>query len=150
MKEDLSEFTFIDVNVFMYAAGKPHPYKDPSIQILSDLESGILSGLVNTEIFQELLYRYYHIKIAEKGIELCRNILQLPIKILPIKEQDIRLAIDLFELHRNKGLKPRDAMHTATMKNNGIIKIISADKNFDAIDFIQRIDPLNYKHLYEN
>ena len=150
MKERISESIFIDVNVFMYAAGKPHQYKDPCIQILSDIESGILSASVNTEIFQELLYRYYHIRLAEKGIELCRNIFQLPIKILPITEKDIRLAIDLFKSHKNKGLKPRDAIHAATMKSNGIKKIISADKDFDSIDFIQRIDPLNYKHLYEN
>lgn len=150
MKEDIPELTFIDVNVFMYAAGRPHPYKDPCLQILSDLESGILSGLVNTEIFQELLYRYFHIQLAEKGAELCRNIFQLPIKILPVTEQDIRLAIDLFELHQNKGLKPRDAMHAATMKNNGVSKIISADRDFDAIDSIKRIDPLNCIHFYEN
>lgn len=150
MKEDTPELAFIDVNVFMYAAGKPHPYKDPCIQILSDVENSILSALVNTEIFQELLYRYYHIKIAEKGIELCRNILQLPFKIMPITEKDIRLEIDLFESYQNKGLKPRDAIHAATMKNNNINKIITADKDFDLIDFIQRIGPLNYKHLYEN
>ena len=150
MKDDLSESIFVDVNIFMYAAGKPHPYKNPCLQILSDIENDILSAVVNTEIFQELLYRYYHIKLAEKGIELCRNILQLPFKILAITEKDIRLAIDFFESHQSKGLKPRDAIHAATMKSNGITKIISADRDFDAIDFIQRIDPLNYKHLYEN
>lgn len=150
MKERISESIFIDVNVFMYAAGKPHPYKNSCIQILFDLENRILSGLVNTKIFQELLYRYYHIKLAEKGVELCRSILQLPVKILPVREQDIRLAIDFFESHQNKGLKPRDAMHAATMKNNGISKIINADRDFDAIDSIQRIDPLNYTHFYEN
>lgn len=150
MKEDTPELAFIDVNVFMYAAGKPHPYKDPCIQILSDLENRFLSGLVNTEIFQELLYRYYHIKLAEKGVELCRSIFQLPVKILPVREQDIRLAIDIFESYQKIGLKPRDAMHAATMKNNGISKIISTDRDFDTIDFIQRIDPLNYQLLHEN
>lgn len=150
MKDETSEAIFIDVNVFMYAAGKPHPYKDPCVQILADVENGLLSAVVNTEIFQELLYRYYHIKLAEKGVELCRQILQLPVKILPINEEDIRLAIDLFESHQNKDLKPRDGIHAVTMKSNDIHKIISADKDFDSIDFIQRIDPLNYKHLYEN
>lgn len=50
--------TFVDVNIFMYAAGTPHPYKTPCIHILSDIERGILAAVVNTEIFQELLYRY--------------------------------------------------------------------------------------------
>jgi len=150
MNKHISEQIFIDVNVFMYAAGKPHRYKDSCIHILSDIENEILTAAVNSEIFQELLYRYYHIRLAEKGVELCQNILQLPFKILPITEKDIRLAIDLFDSFKNKGLKPRDAIHAATMKNNSIEKIISADRDFDAIDFVQRIDPLNYKHSLEN
>lgn len=48
---------FIDANVFMYAAGKRHPYKNPCLHILKDVETKALSATVNTEIFQELLYR---------------------------------------------------------------------------------------------
>jgi predicted nucleic acid-binding protein len=54
----MTEITFLDVNVFMYSAGAPHPYKDPCVRILSDVETGVLAAAVNTEIFQELLYRY--------------------------------------------------------------------------------------------
>lgn len=56
----------------------------------------------------------------------------------------MRLAIDLFDRHRDKGVKPRDTIHAATMKNNSITKIISADKDFDNFDFLTRIDPQDY------
>jgi len=49
--------TFLDVNVFMYASGKPHAYKNPCLHILKDVETEALSAAVNTEVFQELLYR---------------------------------------------------------------------------------------------
>jgi predicted nucleic acid-binding protein len=55
---------FLDVNVIMYAAGKPHPYKNPCIRILSDVEKGHIATVINTEILQELLYRYSRIGIA--------------------------------------------------------------------------------------
>ncbi len=141
----MAEPAFLDVNVFMYAAGSPHPYKDACVRILSDVETGALAAAVNTEIFQELLYRYSHLKLADKGVQLCRDILKYPlITILSVTEADIRLAIDLFDSHRVVGLKPRDAIHAATMQNNGISRLISADKDFDRLDFVTRIDPLAY------
>jgi len=140
----MAETIFLDVNVVMYAAGAPHPYKDPCKRILAAVETGALIAAVNTEIFQELLYRYSHIKLAEKGMQLCRDILKYPLTILPVTEADIRLAIDLFDTHRVTGLKPRDAIHAATMKNNGIARLISTDKEFDHVDIVTRIDPVAY------
>jgi uncharacterized protein len=135
---------FLDVNVFMYAAGAPHSYKESCIRILNDLETGTIAGAINTEILQELLYRYSHIGIPDKGIQLCREIVRYPLMILPVTELDLRLAIDLFEVHRAAGIYPRDAVHAATMQNNGIAKLISADKDFDSFGFIARTDPLTY------
>jgi uncharacterized protein len=138
------QVAFLDVNVFMYAAGSPHPYKDSCVRILADLETGTLTGAVNTEILQELLYRYSYINLADKGVQLCRDLLRYPLRVLPVTEADIRLAIDLFEAHRGAGFKPRDALHAATMKNNGIVQLISADKDFDRLDFLTRVDLLAY------
>jgi len=83
-----AETTFLDVNIFMYAAGVPHPYKDPCVRILSDVETGVLVAAINTEILQELLYRYSHIKLADKGVQLCRGILEYPLTILPVTKAD--------------------------------------------------------------
>ncbi len=135
---------FLDANIFMYAAGKPHPHKNPCLHILKDVEIRTLVSAVNTEILQELLYRYRHIGIADKGIQLCKDILKYPLKILPVMEADMRLAIDLFDQHRKNGVKPRDAIHAATMKNNRIVQILSADRDFDNFDFLNRIDPKDY------
>jgi uncharacterized protein len=140
----MSDTVFLDVNVFMYAAGKPHVYKNPCLHILKDVEQQALSVAVNTEIFQELLYRYSHIGIPEKGIQLCNDIMRYPLLILPITKADIQLAIELFDQIKNKGVKPRDTIHAATLKNNGINQLISADKDFDNFNFLSRIDPMNY------
>jgi predicted nucleic acid-binding protein len=140
----MTETIFLDVNVFMYAAGTPHPYKDACVRILADVETGALTATVNVEILQELLYRYSHIKLVDKGVQLCRDILKYPLTILPVTETDVRLAIDLFDSHHAVGLKPRDAVHAATMQNNGLSRLISADKDFELLKGITRIDPLAY------
>jgi hypothetical protein len=140
----MAERAFLDVNVIMYAAGASHPLKEPCSRVLSDVEMGALVALVNTEILQELLYRYSHIGLASKGIQLCRDILAYPLVVLPVAEADIRLAIELLDSNQQVGLKPRDAVHAATMRNNGITRIISADAHFDRLSFVTRIDPLAY------
>jgi uncharacterized protein len=140
----IASIVFIDVNVFMYAAGASHPFKVPCVRILSDIETGVLVAVINTEILQELLYRYIHIKLADKGIQLCRDVLKYPLTVLPVVENDIRLAIDLFQTHQVTGIKPRDAIHAATMQNNGITRLISADADFDRLSSVIRVDPLAY------
>ncbi|MCD6345120.1 MAG: type II toxin-antitoxin system VapC family toxin [Anaerolineae bacterium] len=54
------------------------------------------------------------------------------------------IFLDLFEEYQGAGLKPRDAIHAATMRNNGLRQLISADKDFDVLDFIVRVDPAAY------
>lgn len=136
---------FLDANIFMYAAGQPHPYKEACVRILSDVETGKITTVVNTEILQELLYRYTHIGLADKGVQLCRYILKLPLTVLPVTVAELHLAIELFEQHRQAGLTPRDAIHAATLHQNGLNQLLSADKDFDHLNFLQRIDPLDYK-----
>jgi predicted nucleic acid-binding protein len=140
----MAETIFLDVNVFMYAAGAPHPYKGPCLRILTDVEIGVLPAVINAEILQELLYRYSHIGMADKGIQLCREILNYPLTILPVTEPDVRLAIDLLDAYRARGLKPRDAIHAATMQHHGITRLLSADKDFDVVSLITRVDLLAY------
>lgn len=84
----MEEPVFPDVNVFMYAVGQPHPYKNPCFHILKDIENQALTGTVNTEIFQELLYRDSHIGLTEKGIQFCNDIFKCPLSIFPVTEVD--------------------------------------------------------------
>jgi len=37
---------FIDTNIFMYAAGKPHEFKEPCVDILSRVQSGELKAAI--------------------------------------------------------------------------------------------------------
>ncbi len=54
MREDV---VFVDVNVPMYAAGKPHVYKEACVWLLTEIGDGRLSAAIDAEIFQVILYR---------------------------------------------------------------------------------------------
>jgi len=133
----------------MYAAGIEHEYKIPCIRILSKVETGQLAAAIDTEIIQELLYRYSHIGLADKGLQLSRDALQYPLGVLPVTQADVELAIEMYDEHRHQGIKPRDAIHAAVIQRNRITHIISTDKHFDAFNTITRIDPLRDLSLPE-
>ena len=91
----MTESIFLDANIFMYAAGKPHAYKQPCKQILQAVEAKQLAAVTNVEVMQELLYRYFHIQVLDKGIQLCQYVLNYPLIILPVTPADVSSALDL-------------------------------------------------------
>ena len=48
----------VDANVFMYAAGTPHPNKQPSAAFLERLAAEDLPAAIDAEVLQEILHRY--------------------------------------------------------------------------------------------
>ena len=64
---------------------------------------------------------------------------RLCVHVFPVMPQDTDKALDL--LRNNLFITSREAIHAATMINNGIQEIISTDNHFDLIAGIKRIDP---------
>lgn len=126
----------------MYAAGAAHRYKAPCLQILALVETEQVTAVTSSEVLQELLYRYSHLKLTEKGIHLCRRILSFPIQILPVTAADVQQATEILEAA--PGIKSRDAIHAATMLNNNLKIILTADKHFEQISSLNRLDPHDY------
>jgi len=57
--------------------------------------------------------------------------------LLPVTRSDMLTACELME--RYPTLPPRDAIHAATMINNGIGSILSADAHFDDVAEVKRL-----------
>jgi predicted nucleic acid-binding protein len=136
----MSEY-FLDTNIFMYAAGKPHEFKEPCISILSKVQSGELNAAIDTEVFQEILYRYHHINLSDKGVDLAWSMMDIGFDVLPVTKKVIEVSLYFYQQYQNKGISPRDIIHVATMMQNDIKKIVSVDRHFDIIEEVQRIDP---------
>ena len=144
---------FIDTSVFMYARGKDHPLKAPcSNIILAIARDGALGNygapVVNTEVVQEILYRYVMIEKGDTGLSICRDIEALEVDILPVTKADMKRTFELFERYKSKKLPPRDLIHAAVMINNGLSNIVSADTHFDSIKEIKRVRLEKYARLY--
>jgi len=69
-------------------------------------------------------------------------VFSLDIPIYEIDPSDIRSAMDIFDKFR---ISPYDCVHAAVTKRAGPHHIISADKDFDKIDWIKRLDLKSYE-----
>lgn len=130
---------FIDANLIMYSMGSPHPLRDPCKRILGKIRETEILVVTNTEVLQEILYRYFSIGRLTLGEVAYQSIVKICVNVFPVTLQDTDKALELLKAY--KVITSRDAIHAATMINNGIKEILSTDPHFDFIPQIKRIDP---------
>jgi predicted nucleic acid-binding protein len=130
---------FLDTNIFLYPGGSPHPERDACLQILQRVADGSLVATTNTEVVQEILYVLIRRGKREEALVLSATILDLFPELLPVKRDEIARARDL--LRRYPGLSVRDAIHAASMMENGVDTIVSLESDFDLVSEIRRVNP---------
>lgn len=132
---------FIDANVIMYTVGKEHKYKRPCSLLVERIAKENITVASDTEVLQEILYRYWLIREFERAEETYSDFRKLVSLMFPVATDDVDLALKLLQRYEN--IQPRDAIHAAIMLNNGLTRIYSTDAHFDEIRGIERIDPID-------
>ena len=130
---------FIDANLIMYSIGRDHPLREPCKKFLKRIKFREILGVTDTEVLQEILYRYFSIERKALGEIAYQSMVELCADIFPVRVVDTDKALEI--LKRVSGITSRDAVHAATMIHNGIKEIISTDPHFDLINEVKRIDP---------
>jgi predicted nucleic acid-binding protein len=114
---------------------------------MHEIAEGRLSAAIDTEIVQEALYRFGSEGKPKIGVEMARGLLDLVDVVYPVTLPESRLSIELFERYAGRGVTARDALHAAVMLSNRIRRIVSADRHFDQIDGIERMDPMAFARM---
>jgi predicted nucleic acid-binding protein len=130
----------IDANVLIYARGGPHPYREPCRRLLADVEADREDANVDAEALQEVMHVYWHRKQYERGLDYLERLLVVFPAPLPVTGDIIGATREILAAH--PALSPRDAIHAAVVLNHRLEAIISADRAFDQISEIKRLDPL--------
>lgn len=129
----------IDSNVFMYAGGRTHPHKKPSVRLLERVARNEIEAAVDAEVLQEILHRYRALDRWADGrtvYDLARRIVPL---VFPVTVEILDAARKLMD--RYEGLSARDALHAAAAQEYGIRRICSYDRDFDDLGDVERIEP---------
>jgi len=122
----------------MYAAGREHPNREPSIRVLERARAGEIEAHTSTEVLQEILYRYSSLG----RLDLAGTVYDLFVEVCPVillvTLADTDLAKEL--VCGGARVSARDAFHAAVMINRGIETIATFDSGFDRISGIRRMD----------
>lgn len=131
---------FIDANVPMYAAGRPHPLKEPCADILALVAEHPNAFITDAEVLQELLHRYLALRLWNQGREVFLAFAQLMRdRIESVVADDVQAAASLAD--QRADLSARDLLHAAVMGRLATRRIVSADAGFDRLPGIERLDP---------
>ena len=130
----------IDANIFVYSIGTVHPYKGPSQVVLQKLRAGDFEANISTEILQEVLHIYRGRNQLDVGLWLFDDLVnQFPHPFGITREIAVR-ARQILSVNRH--LQSRDAFHAATVFEENLEGIISADHGFDTVSGLTRFDPV--------
>jgi predicted nucleic acid-binding protein len=131
---------FVDANVPIYAAGRPHPLKAPCAEILVLIAQKPEEFVTDAEILQELLHRYLALNIWPQGQAVIGDFATLMRdRIEPVSAADVLDATA--RAQHLQGLSARDLLHLAIMARLNVRRIVSADGGFDDARGVERLDP---------
>jgi uncharacterized protein len=135
--------SFIDANIPIYAAGGPHSLRDPSRAVIRLASGSPAAFVTDAEVLQELLHRYRAVNRWAEGRQVFLTFARiLQGSIEPIHAEDVQRAASMADAYGM--LSSRDLLHLAVMERLGVTRIISADRGFDRVAHIERLDPADF------
>lgn len=130
-----------DTNIFVYARGTEHRYREPCRAAL--LAAG--DGLIVLEASIELVQEFAHI-LLRRGARRTDSLAEVDevraqCRLHAFDREILAICLDLLERYPQLGV--RDAVHAATAVRHDIGRILSTDQVFDEVREIDRIDPID-------
>ena len=135
-----TDAVFVETNVPLYAAGREHPYREPCVRLLGQVAAGAFPAVTSTEVHLEILHFYMRRGQPMEGRDRSEAFQQAVPTILPVTVVEIERARELSL--RYTRLTARDLIHLAVMLTHGITRVATADRHFDGIAEVTRLDPL--------
>ncbi|MBE0513133.1 type II toxin-antitoxin system VapC family toxin [Candidatus Bathyarchaeota archaeon] len=129
---------FIDSNVFFYAKMLDRKYGDACAKVFDKIVRGELEAVTSTLVVIELANALRKYGLSDEVKDVVNAVFSLDIGVFEVDSLDVRTAAGIFNEFR---ISPYDCVHAAVMRKARIVDIISADKDFDKIAWIKRLDP---------
>jgi predicted nucleic acid-binding protein len=128
---------FVDTNVVIYTRSSS-PYCDPCSEIVTAIAAGEADGCTSTAVLEEV----WQLELSERAKRLdglTTNAYETFRPVLDVTNEIFARALDLHDIR----VGANDRVHVATCLANGIDTIVSADRGFDTVEQLRRVDPLD-------
>lgn len=135
----MESLIFVDSNIWCY-------YFDRSAQehiIVSEKLEQVLEGSVAINTVVEMEVAHYLIKnLGSEGKRKMDVFLSFPMEVVDFDQYQAKRSIELLARHSQTGIGGRDATILASMEKLEIKKLMTHDRAFKRIDFIEIVDPI--------
>ena len=121
----------------MYLIGAPHPNKTRAVELVNGFVRGGQRLVTDVEVYQEILHRYTAIRRIDAIDAAFRSLNAIADTVLTFGMQEIRITRTI--IGTVPGISARDALHVAIMRSNGVDRVLSFDRGFDAVSGIERL-----------
>ena len=130
----------LDTNIFIYAHGRPHRYKEPCRLLLARIGDTATEYNIDVELLQEIMHVYSSRGAREFGLEIFDILVELFPDPLPIGRTEMVAARRILE--RYPVLSPRDAIHVAVVSTQRLEGIVTTDAAFGRVQGLSVYDPI--------
>ncbi len=135
---------YLDSNIFIGAILVADKKGIACKSILDAVLDGGLRAMTASLTFDEVVWKLRSAIGYDIALTSAEHLLETPLIIAPVDGRTIKESL---EIARQFALHPRDAIHAAVMKMNGLQELCSTDPDFDPVPWITRTPPEKYwKH----
>lgn len=130
---------FVDANVLIYGAVDSE-YREPCLEVLEAIARGDAEGRTSTAVLEEVWY----VELSGRAGALdglAERVYTLFTPLLAVTDEAFRLALSL----EAPKLGPNDRLHVGTCMAHGIDSVLTADRGFDGVRGLRRVDPLDLR-----
>jgi predicted nucleic acid-binding protein len=128
---------FVDANAILYSA-LDGPGRESCLRVLKAIAAGTCEGRTSPVVLEEVWH------VAERRYPgkldgLVAGALSIFSPLLPVTEADMAHALAL----KAPALDANDRLHLGTCASHQIAVVLTADRAFDRVDGVERVDPLD-------
>jgi predicted nucleic acid-binding protein len=128
---------FVDANVVLYSALAVSA-RDTCVRVLKAVAAGDADGRTSPAVLEEVWYVASSRYGAELG-DLAEAAARIFSPLLPVTEDALRHALSM----PDSKLGTNDRLHVGTCASHDIDVVLTADRAFDGIRGIRRVDPFD-------
>jgi len=133
---------YVDANVFLNAILNMEKEGERARGLVQKIQKGEVAAATSALSFDEVFWIVKKHRGFEKALRATKAFLEIPnLTFLDVNGEILWLAYSLAEKYR---LNPRDAIHLACALNQGILILVSEDKDFDEVKEIKRKSLLEF------
>lgn len=135
---------YLDTNIFLYLSDRNSPNYPDCVSLINKCEADKTSILTSTETVQEIIHYAKNTKQLSGGVVICKNVLKLVDRMLPIKKKTIEIYIE--KVGKYESVNSRDLIHLAVCVENEINTLVTYDKHFSKFKEVKSLSPKDILH----